>query len=508
MSTKPGESFEKRMALILNNAGFIVGNNPVSVKSHGQIIGDLDIVAQDPKTGKLIGVSCKEYFTTNPSSENFSHFVEMLEHESMTLGIFASATDISNRVEPRVKDTLYRKGIRILLLKDENILNLENLIYEKKFSIVEEYFRKNLFLDHDENISVKDMRSQNLIYGKTIKCENILPLNFDNAHMPEYVINGNNFSPTTSLLYLEPYFVLDYGLTVEARNPETFDVIGRKEENGTYFIDASKGRILDKNEKIFEHLKKYCTNYIPNESISEYGFTIQKLEKRIDFGEYIKKIKNDIAVRNQIRKDFTNLKGQSQTVVVKPKGDQVHVLSKHFVYVPIWYVEFKLGTKSYKRKYFAYDGDVLIDDLAQCNLCKKHTRSVCTTCYATSCEDHRKDCVTCSKILCANCAKMCIECGKISFCSTHVPKTACHICKNMMCQNCSNITCKVCNMTTCKYHRNGCSNCSQIICVEHQLQKKYTVSTKKFCSNECLQKFDDEYKASGLFGKFKKVIGK
>lgn len=508
MSTKHGESFEKRIALILNNAGFVVSNNPISVKSQGAIIGDLDVVAQDPKSGKQIGVSCKEYFSTNPSSENFSHFVEMLEHEGIFHGIFASATDISNRVEPRVKDTFYRKGIRIILLKDENVLHLEKLIYDKQYANVEEYFRKNLFLDNDNNSFNNNLGSKKLIYGKTVKCENLLPINFDNKQMPEYIVNGSEFSPTISTLYLEPYFVFDYGLTVEARNPQTFEVLEKKEERGMYFIDASKGHILDNNEKIYEHLKKYYTNYVSNESISEYGFTIQKIEKRIDLNEFIKKTRNDIASRNEIRKDYVNSKGQTQTKIVKPKADEVHILSKHLVYVPIWDVEFKLGDKTYKRKYFAYDGDSLIDDLTLCNLCKKQTHSVCTQCYSTSCEDHQRACKECAKILCEKCARICIECGKNAFCGTHAPTTICHICKRMMCQICCNITCKICKMTTCRYHRNGCSSCSNQVCIEHQLQKKYTLVTKKFCSNNCLQKYDNEYRSSGMFGKLKKVLGK
>ncbi len=508
MSTKHGESFEKRIALILNSAGFTVSDKPISIKSQGAIIGDLDIVAYDPKTGKHIGVSCKEHFAGNPSSENFSHFVEMLENEKILFGIFASATDISNRVEPRVKDTLHRKGIRIILLKNENVLNLEKLIYGKQYSKVKEYFRKNLFLDDNENIFNTNLGSKNMIYGKTVKCENILPINFDNQQMPEYIVNGRDFTPTISTLNLEPYFVMDYGFTIEARNPQTFEVLERKEEQGTYFIDASKGRILDTKEKIYKHLKKYCTNYVPSESINEYGFTIQKIEKRIDFNEFIKKIRNDIASRNEIRKDYINSKGQTQTKIVKPKGDQVQILSKHFIYVPIWDVEFRLGDKTYKRKYFAYDGDALSDDLRLCSLCKKQTHSICTQCYNTSCEDHQRACKECAKILCEKCAKICIECGKNAFCITHTPTTGCHICKTMMCLECSKISCKVCRMTTCRYHRNVCSNCSHIVCIEHQSQKKYTLVTKKFCSDVCFQTYDNEYRSSGMFGKFKKIIGK
>jgi len=511
LSTKSGDSFEKRIALILNTAGFVVSDKPISIKSHGMIIGDLDVVAKDQKSGKTIGVSCKEYLSTNnPSSENFSHFVEMLEHENIAHGIFASARDISNRVEPRVKDTFYQKGIRIILLKNENILNLEKLIYEKQYSKVEEYFRQNLFLSEDsKNNFNNNLNSKNLIYGKTVKCENLLPINFDNKQMPEYIINGGDFSPNISTLYLEPYFVIDYGITVEARHPQTFDVLEKKEEQGTYFIDASKGRILDTNEKIYQHLQKYYTNYVSNESINEYGFTIQKIEKRIDFGEFVKKIRNDIASNNEIRADYTNSKGQVQTKIVKPKGDQVHILSKHFVYVPIWDVEFKLGNKSYKRKYFAYDGDSLTDDLEKCGLCNNQTCSICTQCYITSCENHQRACRECAKILCEKCARICTDCGKNAFCTIHTPSTACHICKRMMCLPCSSMTCKVCRMTTCRSHRNNCSNCSSLVCIEHQHQKKYaSLVTKKFCSDVCLQKFDEEYRSSGVFGKFKKVIGK
>lgn len=510
MSSRKGEAFEKLIRHILNSAGFtILKFREHRLKINSDYIGDLDVLALDPKTNLRIGVSCKEYHgDQKASSEEFSHFISMLEHEGIKHGIFAVAKEASGVIRPRITDTLLRKNIRILLLEHDEIEKLESLILMKDTTQVEEYFRKNLFLDGDENSFNDNLGSRKQVYGKTVKCENLLPINFDNKQMPEYIVNGDEFSPTVSTLYLEPYFVLDYGITVEARHPQNFEILDRKEEQGTYFIDASKGRILHENEPIYKHLENYCTNYVSNESISEFGFSIQKIERRIDFGEFIKKIKNDIASRNEIRKDYVDSKERLKTKIVKPKGDQVHILSKHFIYVPIWEVEFHLGDKSYKRKYFAYDGESLTDELIQCNQCKKQTHSVCTQCFATSCEDHQRACMECAKILCSKCARICVDCGKIAYCKLHVPKTICHICKAMMCATCSQTTCRVCNLSTCWHHRNKCSTCSNLVCLEHQLQKKYTLVTKKFCTSTCLQQFDDDYNSSSKFGKFKKILGR
>ncbi|MGI0060353.1 MAG: hypothetical protein ACREBJ_11370 [Nitrosotalea sp.] len=41
------------------------------------------------------------------------------------------------------------------------------------------------------------------------------------------------------------------------------------------------------------------------------------------------------------------------------------------------------------------------------------------------------------------------------------------------------------------------------------MSKKFgMVINKNFCSEECLKKFDNEYRSSGVWGKIKKVAGR
>lgn len=506
MSDKRGDSFEARIAHILNTAGFIIKAQPHRVICDGVDIGDLDVMAEDPNTHMIVGVSCKEWFTDTPGSPEFSHFVEMLEYEHLKYGIFASAQKISDAVLPRLEFTRKQKGINVMLLDYEQIRQLEKWIHSKEDLSVEDYIRSGLDLFSTNRVTITDVIQAKKYSnaGRIVKCEQLIPINFWNES-PHY-INNMTFSSREATLNLEPYLFFMYSLQIEARHHRTKEVLKEKRIEDIIIVDAVKGKVLEKNDPIFEHIKNFYANAEYRQEIIEKDFTIKKNERRINVNEYIKMLKEKISAENVLKVNYPEGE-QNRTVISKAKPDEIKSLLAHLIYVPIWDVLFTVGKKSYKRVYFAYNGDSIIDQMSRCTLCSKNTISICTECGSTACEIHGRACKSCEKILCETCAKICIDCNT-SFCVEHKPPHNCSICISTLCNNCDRITCIKCNVIVCFNHRKKCVECSNITCNNHTIENKYMLMTKRFCSNECFNKFETNYKSNGVIGKFKKAIGK
>ena len=180
MSSKQGDSFEVRIAHLLNIAGFHIKELQHRVIYDGQNIGDLDIVAEDPKTHAVIGVSCKEWLSGPPGSEQFSHFIEMLEFENLKYGIFASATSIPETIFARVPFAKDKKGINAILLDHDKILQLEEWAHAKQEWQIEADLRHGFGLETSKSTTLGDMKQvQNTNFrGRIIECDELLiPVN-------------------------------------------------------------------------------------------------------------------------------------------------------------------------------------------------------------------------------------------------------------------------------------------------------------------------------------------
>ncbi|MCE9616738.1 MAG: restriction endonuclease [Nitrosarchaeum sp.] len=509
--SKPGESFESQIALILHSAGFVIKEQPHKVMYQGKQMGDLDVLAQDPLTDTILGVSCKDWHGQTPGSEQFSHLVEMLEFENLKYGIFASSGFIADTLPPRAEHVREKKGLNIVLLDHKEITKLKNFAYSKQITEIEDYFRTRLGLISNKKRTIGDeIRAQKaIVTGRTIECERSLPVNFWNES-PRYIINNQDLLPSESTLKLEPYLVVDYNLHVEARHPGTGKLLKERDDSDIVIVDAVHGRILPENDPIFKHLKQYYTNAEVHLSIQEKGFTIRKTESSVNQREIVRMIRDQIAAQNEIRAYYTTAKNEEKQKIVRPRAEDVHIIGPYLIHVPIWDVKFHLGSKVYRRTYFGYDDDdVILDEMSKCQIksCKHNTNSICIACYSTICDNHSRPCSTCSKILCELCASTCIDC-RTNFCKEHKPLTVCGICKLILCQNCSTVECKECKTLTCSNHREKCIQCNDSVCDSHIIAKKYTLLTKNFCSQSCLNNFDEIYKSSGMFGKFKKIIRK
>ena len=88
------------------NAGLYVDpDQPHQVKLEGKVVGDIDILAVDPKSDIRIGVTCKNW-ETNPESKDFNHFVSMLEKIEVSLSYSFKGACLQVLVSLTVSSTL------------------------------------------------------------------------------------------------------------------------------------------------------------------------------------------------------------------------------------------------------------------------------------------------------------------------------------------------------------------------------------------------------------------
>ncbi|WKT58764.1 restriction endonuclease [Candidatus Nitrosotenuis chungbukensis] len=508
--SKPGESFEAQIALMLHSADFVIKEQPHKIMHKGKQIGDLDVLAQEPSSGEIIGVSCKDWHGQVPGSEQFSHLVEMLEFENLKYGIFASSGDIANTLPLRAEHVRNTKGINIVLLDHDEIARLKKFAYSKQTTDIEDYFKTRLGLITSKKRTIADeMRAQkDVAIGRTVGCERLLPVNFWNES-PRYIMNNHDLVPSDSTLKLEPYLVINYRLYVQARHQNA----GKPKESndaGTVIVDAVRGTIVPENDPVFKHLIKYYANAEMHTAVQEKGFRIKKAESFVNQREVIRVVREQIAAQNEIRTHYTTAKNGQRQKIVRPRSDDVRIIGSYLIYVPVWDVKFNLGDKTYQRIYFGYDDDdVILDEMSKCQIksCEYNTNSICLTCHSTMCDKHNRPCSACSDILCEICAHVCIDCRK-NFCDKHNPQTVCGICRATLCKNCSIVLCTECKTVMCSNHREKCSRCNDYVCMSHIVSKKYILVAKNFCSQLCLNRFDEGYRSSGVFGRLKKILKK
>lgn len=508
--SKPGESFEAQIALILHSADFVIKEQPHRVMHQGRQVGDLDVLAQDPSSGQIIGVSCKDWHGQAPGSEQFSHLVEMLEFESLKYGIFASSGSIAHTLPPMSEHVRRTKGINIALLGHDDIAKLRNLAYAKQTAEIENYFKKRLGLNSEKRTVADEIRAQkSVITGRVVECERLLPVNFWNGP-PRYIENGHEVLPIDSTLKLEPYLVIDYSLHVQARHPNTGKLLRESKDNGLVIVDASRDAVLPEYDPVFRHLAKYYMNAEMRSSVQENGFTIIKTESVVNQREILRTIREQIAAQSEIRTRYTTAKNEQRQKIVRPRPEDIHVIGPYLIHVPIWDARFSIGGRTYRRIYFGYDDeDTILDEMSKCQVqsCANNTNAICTTCHVTVCHNHNRPCSTCSKILCESCAYMCIDCRK-NFCGKHRPSIICAVCESILCQNCSSARCAECKGVVCSNHRERCIQCKGYACNRHIVSGKFALVAKNFCSHLCLNVFDEAYRSCGIFARFRMIVEK
>jgi hypothetical protein len=141
---RPGQSFERAISYILTFAGFIVREQPHPVKLGSEIVGDIDIIAFDPKSNTTIAVTCKEWRDQAPQAKDFNHFLNLMDIENLKHGIVAW-TNIPSSVYALAQNA-EKRGYRISLIDSESYEKLHEFILSGQTDKIENHFRGDLNL--------------------------------------------------------------------------------------------------------------------------------------------------------------------------------------------------------------------------------------------------------------------------------------------------------------------------------------------------------------------------
>jgi uncharacterized Zn finger protein (UPF0148 family) len=241
-----------------------------------------------------------------------------------------------------------------------------------------------------------------------------LPIRMDYETVSAFPLkNPDDIRLTSSVLLYQPYISVKFRLQISRKDPTGQNhKIG---DQGTYFIDALDGDIINRERGTLEHLggifkskqerqeskedklvsedlETITTETKPVLRTSDYDVTIA--EQTVSTEEAIKVVKYRVVEKNTIDEKYTiKAKGREETRTMKivPKLNEVEIRGTRTVYVPKWILEYEAGSKEYTRRFLASSGNPINDELSKCNICtvlKKDTTAICTECGRTICEKH------------------------------------------------------------------------------------------------------------------------
>jgi hypothetical protein len=507
LAVKAGESFERNIAYIMANAGlYIDPDQPHQVKLDGKVVGDLDILAADPKSDTRIGVTCKNW-ETNPESKDFNHFMSMLELENLTHGVIAWI-HLPSSIYP-LRENAAKKGYRLAIIDRTKYEELHHWMLTGQRDNIESFFRAELNLQRTKTPTLGQTLElrRKPTSKRTFDFANLLPLNYG-VDPPKYMRNAY-FEPTEAKLLIRPYLIADFYLQKEAKIPRTGEVQKSYHQQIPLVADAITGRYLDQNQAnpVANVVIAHYTDAVSHHKLQEDGFTVEALEPKVNKQEMVYKMRVDLA-RNTppLELDWTEYRGEeeierSKTIEVTPSD--IREMRSFIVNVPVWHIRYQLGSYTYIREFLATDGAPLRDDMAQCTICQNPTVALCKSCGLVACDDHINVCKTCGELFCGSDSVQCVSCRSL-FCRQHSVGQPCLTCGKFVC-SADDVRCVTCQKTICEEHTVRCVQCAKTVCEEHQVESRYVGVKKKFCSETCHIKYDEEYKQVGVFGKLGKV---
>jgi hypothetical protein len=215
------------------------------------------------------------------------------------------------------------------------------------------------------------------------------------------------------MLVYHPYIQVSYRL--QARRKNSAGKTHRFSDNGTYFVDALDGDIINRDrglmqdigglfkgkelrlasredKMIAEDLKNTTPVTRPVLSTSEYKAIVEKPSITIeDAGESVRDYamkKNTQEVRYEVK-----VKGELKTRTFRfvPSASEVTLHGTKLIHVPQWDMNFEAGRSIFSRRILASSNRTLVDGLAKCAMCtilKKRSVVVCEECGRPLCEKH------------------------------------------------------------------------------------------------------------------------
>lgn len=507
MAVKAGESFERNIAYILVKGGFYVDpDQPHQVKLDGRVVGDIDILATDPKSETKIGVTCKNW-ETNPESRDFNHFLSMLEIENITHGVLAWI-HVPSSVYP-LKDNASSKGYRFAIIDRPRYEELHHFMLTGQQEKIESFFREELSLRASGTPTLGqeiELQRTPVSPRRSIDVTNLLPIQHQ-PDPPAYIRNGY-FKPSKAKLVIHPFLTVLFYVQKDAKIPRTGEVQQSIDREILRVADGVTGHYLGKDDSTAHLLVSHYRDALKKQTIDEEDFTVEVHEARLNVQEMVYKMRVDLARSIQpLEITWTERRGdeefeRSKSIPVTP-SDIREIHKPVIVNVPIWHILYKLGDHNYVREFLATDGTVIKDEMAKCMSCDGPTVAVCKTCGTLACEDHINTCKACGELFCQNHSTQCVNCGSL-FCKQHAVGQPCLSCGRFVC-SADDTRCSKCNRTICKEHTIECVQCKKPICKDDQVQVRYVGVKKRFCSETCHTSYDDEYKQKGVFGKLGKV---
>jgi hypothetical protein len=508
LAVKAGESFERNIAYMMANEGFYVDpDQPHNVKLDGKVVGDIDILATDPRSETKIGVSCKNW-ETNPESKDFNHFLSMLEFENITHGVLAWIY-VPSSVYP-LRENATRKGYRFAIIDKSRYEELHHFMLTSQREKIELFFRTELALQASVTPTLGqeiELQRAPVSSRRSIDLTNLLPIN-QQPDPPAYIRNAY-FKPSEAKLIVQPFLVTLFYVQKDAKIPRTGEIQQSINEEVLRIADGVTGHYFPHEDHPIVHLLSgQYQDAWKKHTVEEDGFTVEVHDPKLNVQEMVYKMRVDLARSIEpLEVTWTVRRGdeeheESKSIPITP-SDIREIHKPAIVNVPIWHVIYSLGPYKYTREFLATDGAVLKDEMAKCMLCKEPTAAVCKDCGILACEDHIRTCQTCQELFCQSHSIQCVNCMSL-FCKEHAVGEPCLTCGGFVCAA-DDVRCSNCNKTICAQHTIECVQCEKPICETHQVAVRYVGIKKRFCSEDCHRKYDLEYRQKGVFGKIGKV---
>jgi hypothetical protein len=242
----------------------------------------------------------------------------------------------------------------------------------------------------------------------------ILPLNMDFSSASLLSLrNNHSIRLFSSVLLYHPYIIVKYRFQAKRNDPtgkaHTFS------DNGTYFVDALDGDIVNLEKDIFgtilglfkkkeERLKskedKLVSEDLENIApiskpvLSNSDYSVSIAEPEITEADATKIVKSHLIEKNKKNVTYeAKVRGEIETryFAFVPRLNEVSIRGVKMVYVPKWNLEYEAGQYSFSRRLLGSSGRALEDDIAKCRKCtllKMDTVAVCEICGIPLCGKH------------------------------------------------------------------------------------------------------------------------
>lgn len=285
------------------------------------------------------------------------------------------------------------------------------------FSEDSEKFAESTGLELWDGDRLREMRFQyelGRIRDPSLLHDPILPLETDFAAATRLPLkNSHLIRIAEACLLYHPYIQVKFRLRARRKDPK--GKVHTIQDEGTYFVDALDGDIINQEKNVIQHLgvllKKKEKRMQSREDkmvsldlktrtpitapvLQARGYKVAVAEPEVTEKEAVNIVQGHvIEVNTETISYEIKVKGEMKTrhLTVVPRLKEISIRGTQLIYVPKWIVEFEALQSTYSRRIMASSGAILEDDLAKCSKCtllRKSSTVICESCGRTLCEKH------------------------------------------------------------------------------------------------------------------------